>query len=213
MVYLVGGGPGDPKLITLKGVECLERADVVIYDLLISDALLGTVRRTVRESTVENDRENSENARMRLTLSCSEKPRTARQSFGSKAAILSFLGAAVRRCSPSLRRGSTLRLYPALPPQSRHRHMQVFRSPIETCIVCRICYWTFGIVRTRFTDRMGAIGNGCRYTRGLHGYRAPRPNCCPTDKTRTFPRYSCDARPLGHDTSTKNPRRGTRRHI
>ena len=40
MVYLVGGGPGDPKLITLKGVECLERADVVIYDLLISDALL-----------------------------------------------------------------------------------------------------------------------------------------------------------------------------
>ena len=40
MVYLIGGGPGDPKLITLKGVECLERADVVIYDLLISDALL-----------------------------------------------------------------------------------------------------------------------------------------------------------------------------
>lgn len=39
-VYLVGGGPGDPKLITLKGAECLERADVVIYDLLISDALL-----------------------------------------------------------------------------------------------------------------------------------------------------------------------------
>ena len=31
-VYLVGGGPGDPKLITLKGVECLRRADVVIYD-------------------------------------------------------------------------------------------------------------------------------------------------------------------------------------
>lgn len=39
-VYLVGGGPGDPKLITLKGVECLNRADVVIYDLLINDALL-----------------------------------------------------------------------------------------------------------------------------------------------------------------------------
>ena len=39
-VYLVGGGPGDPKLITLKGVECLKRADVVIYDSLINDALL-----------------------------------------------------------------------------------------------------------------------------------------------------------------------------
>ena len=39
-VYLVGAGPGDPKLITLKGVECLKRADVVIYDLLINRALL-----------------------------------------------------------------------------------------------------------------------------------------------------------------------------
>ena len=32
-IYLVGAGPGDPKLITLKGIECLKCADVVIYDL------------------------------------------------------------------------------------------------------------------------------------------------------------------------------------
>ena len=41
IVYIVGAGPGDSKLITLKGVECLQRADVVIYDLLLNDALLG----------------------------------------------------------------------------------------------------------------------------------------------------------------------------
>ena len=40
IVYIVGAGPGDRKLITLKGVECLHRADVVIYDLLLNDALL-----------------------------------------------------------------------------------------------------------------------------------------------------------------------------
>ncbi len=40
IVYLVGAGPGDRKLITLKGVECLQRADVLIYDLLLNDALL-----------------------------------------------------------------------------------------------------------------------------------------------------------------------------
>jgi uroporphyrinogen III methyltransferase/synthase len=39
-VYLVGAGPGDPGLITVKGVDCIERADVVIYDYLASPALL-----------------------------------------------------------------------------------------------------------------------------------------------------------------------------
>ena len=38
--YLVGAGPGDPGLFTLKGRACLERADVVIYDYLCNPALL-----------------------------------------------------------------------------------------------------------------------------------------------------------------------------
>lgn len=40
IVYIVGAGPGDKKLITLRGMECLQQADVVIYDLLLNDALL-----------------------------------------------------------------------------------------------------------------------------------------------------------------------------
>ena len=39
-VYLVGAGPGDPELVTLKGRRCLEMADVVLYDHLASPALL-----------------------------------------------------------------------------------------------------------------------------------------------------------------------------
>jgi uroporphyrinogen III methyltransferase / synthase len=39
-VYLVGGGPGDPGLVTVKGKECLERAEVVLYDYLANPALL-----------------------------------------------------------------------------------------------------------------------------------------------------------------------------
>ncbi|MBC2743968.1 MAG: uroporphyrinogen-III C-methyltransferase [Desulfosarcina sp.] len=39
-VFLVGAGPGAPDLITVKGVDCIARADVVIYDYLASPALL-----------------------------------------------------------------------------------------------------------------------------------------------------------------------------
>jgi uroporphyrinogen III methyltransferase/synthase len=39
-VYLVGSGPGDPGLFTLKGAECLARADAVVYDHLISSLIL-----------------------------------------------------------------------------------------------------------------------------------------------------------------------------
>jgi len=43
-VYLIGAGPGDPGLITIKGRECIARADVILYDHLANEGLLEYAR-------------------------------------------------------------------------------------------------------------------------------------------------------------------------
>ncbi len=47
-VSLVGAGPGDPSLLTLKALQCLERADVVFYDNLVSADVVAMARRDAR---------------------------------------------------------------------------------------------------------------------------------------------------------------------
>jgi len=48
-VYLVGAGPGDSKLITLRAVELLKNADVVLYDRLVSKKIISLIPKTAEK--------------------------------------------------------------------------------------------------------------------------------------------------------------------
>jgi len=54
-VYLVGGGPGDYQLITLKGLVCIRQADVLIYDRLVNPYFLKEVKLTCETIYVGKD--------------------------------------------------------------------------------------------------------------------------------------------------------------
>ena len=51
-VTLVGAGPGDAELLTIKAMRALQRADVILYDDLVSDEVLGLARREARRMMV-----------------------------------------------------------------------------------------------------------------------------------------------------------------
>ncbi len=75
-VYLVGAGPGDSKLITLRAVELLKKADVVLYDRLVSKKIISMIQKKVEKVCVfgKRDAEYFDSAVRRIRCQLAAQP-------------------------------------------------------------------------------------------------------------------------------------------
>lgn len=61
LISIVGAGPGDPELLTLKAYNCLQKADVVLYDALMGDEILGLTKGSAEKIYVGKLYKDSQN--------------------------------------------------------------------------------------------------------------------------------------------------------
>ena len=108
-VYLVGAGPGDPGLITVKGLRCLQEADVVLYDGLVNPLLLqltsAHAERTSRKKTAAQEVGGQEEINRRLI----EEARAGRIVVRLKGGDPFIFGAGAKRRRRSQRPASISR--------------------------------------------------------------------------------------------------------
>jgi uroporphyrin-III C-methyltransferase len=112
-VFLVGAGPGDPRLITVRGAELLKVADVVIYDRLIPKELLGLCREDaelIYMGKEKGDTELQDEINQLMLAKCSEGKTVVRLKGGDPY----VLGRGEEECRYLIERGIQCEVVPGV---------------------------------------------------------------------------------------------------
>ncbi len=116
-VYLVGAGPGDPDLLTIRGRRILEQAGAVLYDHLAPEALLAFAPPEAERLYVGKKKSAHAFTQDEICAMLIERPAAVRPWCASKAATLISSGAAAKRPKPSRQPASPSRSCRASPPR------------------------------------------------------------------------------------------------
>ena len=129
-VYLIGAGPGDPELLTLKGKRCLEEADVIVGDYLADPRLLRYAKPGYEYIYVGKKAGCHTMKQHEISELLAEKGEAGRSLPVSKAVTPSSSDAAGKRSRYSAHMACLSKKYPASRAPSRRRPMRAFRSHI-----------------------------------------------------------------------------------
>ena len=102
-MFLVGAGPGDPGLLTLRAAEVLESTEVLLYDALAGDAIVAFAPPPASESTLESAPGARDAPKRNRAADDRESARPDVASSGSRAATISSSDAAAKKHKRSWR--------------------------------------------------------------------------------------------------------------
>ncbi len=125
-VWLVGAGPGDPELLTLKALRLIGEADVVVYDRLVSEEILALIPPTTLALDVGKTPGFHGMTQQQISQLLIDLARSGRQVVRLKGGDPFIFGPAAKRCSSCRRRAFPVISCRASPPPSAARRPAAF---------------------------------------------------------------------------------------
>ena len=129
-VCLIGAGPGDPDLLTLRALQLLQKADVILYDRLVSAEVLDRARRDAERIFVGKEAGGARVTQDEINALLVQLAQAGKRVRGSRAAILSSSAAAARSSKRSRRPASAAKSCRASPLRWAAPRPPAFRSRI-----------------------------------------------------------------------------------